>query len=72
MAWPPPRFFDQSIFAPVVSGDPRLSTGDWWRVQQEEAAASRERDEREAEEQEAKALENYHRPRWWEKNRSVT
>jgi hypothetical protein len=34
--------------------------------QNEEARALRKRQEREAAEQEAKALENYHGSRWWE------
>jgi hypothetical protein len=34
-------------------------------VKEEEAKAQRERQEREAAEREAKALENYHGPRWW-------
>jgi hypothetical protein len=44
--------------------------GDWWRVKEEEARAVRERQEREAAEQEAKARENCHGPRWWEGERA--
>ena len=65
--WPPSRTFDPNLFAPVVSGDPRLSTGDWWKVQPEEAHALREQKAREAAEREARRLENYHGPRWWER-----
>jgi hypothetical protein len=36
----------------------------------EEQRAVRERPEREAAEREAKALENYHGPRWWEGERA--
>jgi hypothetical protein len=66
MAWPPPRVFDQSMFAPVVSGDPRLYTGRWHEVWEEQAAAAREREEREAAEREAEIRA---RPgvRWWER-----
>jgi hypothetical protein len=68
MAWPPPRVFDQSMFAPLPF-DPRHSP-DWWKVQDEERRASREKKEREAAEREAKALEGYHGPRRWEKERT--
>jgi hypothetical protein len=52
-AWPPHRPIDPAFFAPVVIGDPRLTTGDWWKVKQEEearaaAAAQREEAERRA------------------------
>jgi hypothetical protein len=47
----------------------RRYSGDWWQVKEEEAQALRERQERKAAEQEAKALENYHGPRWWENQR---
>jgi hypothetical protein len=47
-------------------GDPRRYSGDWWQVKEDEARALHERHEREAAEQEAKALESYHGPRWWE------
>jgi hypothetical protein len=40
-AWPPPRPFDPSWFAPSPA-DPRCS-GDWWQVKEEEARALRER-----------------------------
>jgi len=63
VAWPSPRPFNAALFAPAPY-DPRYS-GDWWKAKEEEARAMRERHEREAAEQEAKALENYHGPRWW-------
>ena len=44
--------------------------GDWWQVKEEAARALRERQEREAAEQEAKARENWHGPRWWEGERA--
>lgn len=66
MLWPPPRTLDQSMFAPVVSGDPRLYTGRWHEVWEEQAAAAREQEEREAAEREAEIRA---RPgvRWWER-----
>jgi hypothetical protein len=64
MLWPPPRPFDLAWVAPVAA-DRRYSE-DWWQVKEEEARALRERQEREEREREAKALENYHGPRWWE------
>jgi hypothetical protein len=68
MAWPLPRIFDQSMFEPVPY-DPRYSPN-WGLVQEEERRQSREREERETKEREAKKLENYHGPRWWEKERA--
>ncbi len=65
LAWPPPQ---PTSFAPVViGGDRRLYTGDWWKVKQEEAQTAAERAAREEKEREAKALENYHGLRWWER-----
>ena len=52
-------------------GDRRLYTGEWWKVREEQEAAERAKRKREAAEQEAKALENYHGPRWWEKERAA-
>jgi hypothetical protein len=54
---------------PVVLGDPRLYTGDWWKVKEEQAQAAAERAALEEREREAKALANYHGPRWWEGGR---
>jgi hypothetical protein len=51
-----------------VPFNPRYSA-EWSKVQEEEARAQRERQEREAAEREAKALENYHGPRWREGER---
>lgn len=51
MVWPPPRIFDQSMFAPVPF-DRRYSP-EWWRMQEDERQASREQGEREAAEREA-------------------
>ena len=61
MAWPPRQTFDPALFSPV-SASPRHSA-DWGRAAQEEARASRERQEREAAEAEARA--NWRGPRWW-------
>jgi hypothetical protein len=63
MAWPPPRQFDPALFAPVPFD--RRYSAEWWKVKEEEARAERERQERETSEREAKALKNYHGPRWW-------
>jgi hypothetical protein len=68
MAWPPPRPPVTAWFAPVPAD--RRYSDDWWQVKEEEARALRERQEREEREREAKALENYHGPRWWEQNRT--
>jgi hypothetical protein len=68
--WPPPRMIDPALFAPVTVGDRCRYSDRWWEVHEEEAAALRERQEREAAEREAKALENYHGPRWWEGERA--
>jgi hypothetical protein len=54
----------------VLRGDPRLYTGEWWKVKQEQAQAAEERAAREEKEREAKALENYHGLRWWEGKRA--
>jgi hypothetical protein len=67
--WPPQRPLIVAAF-PVELGDPRLSTGDWWQVKQEEAQVAAERAAREEKEREVKALENYHGPRWWEGERA--
>jgi hypothetical protein len=42
-----------------------MGGGIWWQVKEEEARALRERQEREASEQEAKPRENWRGPRWW-------
>jgi hypothetical protein len=52
------------MIAPMVGGDPRLSTNRWWEVKEEEARALRERREREEAEREAKALAGPG-PHWW-------
>jgi hypothetical protein len=67
LAWPPSK--PVSFTAVVLGGDPRLYTGDWWNVKEEQARAAAERAAREEKEREAKALENYHDLRWWEKGR---
>lgn len=41
-------------------------------MKQEQAQAAAERAAREEKEREAKALENYHGPRWWERGRLVS
>ncbi len=65
--WPPPQLFDPELFAPAPF-DRRYSP-EWWQVKEEEAAALRERDEREAAEEEARVRA---RPgvKWWEKERT--
>jgi hypothetical protein len=60
-----PRQFNPALIAPVVAGDPRQSSGDWWRIKEEEARALRERQEREAADEQAKARANWRGPRWW-------
>jgi len=69
MAWPPKKAVDPSLFAPVPYD--RRYTGDWWQVKEEEAQALREQEARETAEREAKALENYHGPRWWVERASL-
>jgi hypothetical protein len=65
LAWPPPQ---PVSFAPVLpGGDPRLFTNRWYEPKQEQAQAAAERMAREEKEREAKALANYHGPRWWER-----
>ena len=68
MLWPPPRPFDPAWVAPLPA-DRRRYSDYWWQVKEEEARAVRERQEREEKEREAKALEDYHGPRWWEGKR---
>jgi hypothetical protein len=55
LAWAPPRPLDPALFAPV-SFDRRYSA-EWWWVNEEEACALRERQDREAAAQAAEALE---------------
>ncbi len=43
-------------------GDPRLYTGDWWQVKQEQAQAAAERAAHEEKERAAEALRAYRRP----------
>ena len=50
--------------------DLRRYSGNWHAAIEKEQRASRERLEREAAEQEAKARENWHGPRWWEGERA--
>ena len=64
LAWAPPRPLDPALFAPV-SFDRRYSA-EWWWVNEEEACALRERQDREAAPQAAEALENWRGPQWWE------
>ncbi len=57
--WPPHRPPDLVAIAPVLGGDPRLSTDRWWEVKQEQARAAAERaarEEREREENGARKL----------------
>ncbi len=68
--WPPHRPIDPALIAPVAGGDPRLYTGDWWQVWQEQAIAVRDAEAREAAERETKARANWRGPRWWEGERA--
>lgn len=68
--WPPSQRADLSLLGTATGGDPRLYTNEWWKVGEEQAAAAREQEAKETAEREAKALENYHGPRWWEKERT--
>jgi hypothetical protein len=70
LSWPPPQPFVAASSAPVALGDPRLCSDRWWEVKQEREQAAAERAAREEKEREAEALENYHGPRWWEKERA--
>jgi hypothetical protein len=50
---------DAAVIAPVLGGDPRLSSDRWWKVKQEQEQAAAKHAAREAKEQEAKTLGNY-------------
>jgi hypothetical protein len=67
-AWPPQRPPDPSLFAPVVIGDPRLTTDRWWEVHEERAAAARAAEEKKQAEAEARFLAAHPgtdwQPRW--------
>jgi hypothetical protein len=39
LLWPPYRPIDLAMITPRIGGDPRLYTGDWWRVKEEQARA---------------------------------
>jgi hypothetical protein len=65
-AWPLHGPFDPTQITPGLGGDLRLYSADWWRVGEEEAQGRAAAAEREAAEREAKALESWHGPRWWE------
>jgi hypothetical protein len=69
--WPVRVPFSAAMAAAIAPRpfDRRFSP-DWWQVKQEEEARVREQQVREAAEREAKALENYRGPRWWEKERA--
>jgi hypothetical protein len=66
LAWPPPqRPTNPASLAPMAMGeDKRLCSAEWWKVKEEQAQAAAERVAREEKEQEAKALESHHEPRW--------
>jgi len=68
--WPPHRPMALALMPPIPGGDRRRYTGDWWKVKEDEARATQERQAREAAEREAKAGENWHGPRWWERERT--
>jgi hypothetical protein len=59
-AWPPPRKFDPSVFAPVPHN--RHYSAEWGVAAEEQARATRERHEREAAEEAARAAQ---RGDWW-------
>jgi hypothetical protein len=48
MAWPLPQRLDPSFFAPVVRGDPRLTSDEWWKVGDEQRTVEEARQQREA------------------------
>ncbi len=58
--WPPHRPPNPAVIAPMLGGDPRLYSAEWWKVKQERAQAAADRAAREEKEPEAKAFENYH------------
>jgi hypothetical protein len=68
LVWPPPQ--PASFASLLISGDPRAFTDRWWEPKQEQAQAAADRAEREEKERQAKALENYHGPRWWDSARA--
>ena len=68
--WPRLVPLNPVLIAPVVAGDPRQHSADWWKVKEEEARAVTERQEREAADEEAKARANWRGPRWWEGERA--
>jgi hypothetical protein len=65
-AWPPHRPLDPGLITPGLAGDARLYTGDWRRVAEEEAQGRAAAAERNEAERQARALESWHGPRWWE------
>jgi hypothetical protein len=69
MAWPPPQI-PLGVFTAQSMAPAAHPSGEWWQVKEEEARALRERQEREAAEQEAKAREDWRGPRWWEGGRA--
>jgi len=48
--WPPHRPPNPAVIAPVLGGDPRLSTNHWWEVKEEQAREAAERMAREEKE----------------------
>lgn len=66
MAWPPPQTFNSALISPV--SDSRRYSADWGLAAEEEARASRERQERA--EQEAEARTDWRGPRWWKGERA--
>jgi hypothetical protein len=59
-AWPPPPKFDPALFAPVPHN--RRYSAEWGVAAEEQARATRERHEREAAEETARAAQ---RGDWW-------
>jgi hypothetical protein len=69
--WPVSKPFNAAVAAAITPRPyNRRYSADWAKAKEEEARALRERQVREAAEREAKALENYHGPRWWERERA--
>ena len=67
-AWPPPQIPLGVLMAQGMAPAAHPG-GDWWQLKEAAARVQRERQEREAAEQEAKARENWHGLRWWESER---
>jgi hypothetical protein len=69
IAWPPPTA-PLGVLAAQSMALASHPGGDWWQVKEEATRDRREQQERVVTEQEAKARENWHGPRWWEGERA--